>query len=38
MVFLYDRIDGAGVVFREYPNNHCKHNGEITAEIALRIG
>jgi hypothetical protein len=37
MVFLYDRIEPAGVIFREYPNNLCKRNAEVSAEIAQRI-
>lgn len=38
MVFLYDHLEHVQAVFREYPNNHCKHNGELVAEIGRRIG
>ncbi|MFZ0827259.1 MAG: hypothetical protein WAO02_07530 [Verrucomicrobiia bacterium] len=38
MVFLYDSMEHNNTVFREYPNNHCKRNGEVCAAIRERIG
>jgi hypothetical protein len=38
MVFLYDTLEQNGAVFREYPNNHCKRNGEVGVKISNCIG